>query len=389
MIAHKFLRADGTSPFMRFRWELPAEGPGRWVEGPADPCRSGVHACRPGDLPYWAGEALYEIELEGEVVESASKLVAPRGPAACGGSTPGSMRCARPIRRCARSAPTSWRPRAGPAREMGRDGRPLRRQGPGPAGFARGEDRRGGQRPRAPSTPSGPSRRRGWPSGSGSSRSWRWRPARRGWPAQLPVRQVRVARPTDRLEEVVALLPRRARPGGIDRFEGHDGFSGVMLGLPGSEYHLEFTTHVDGSPGAAPSAENLLVLYFGSASDGTAWSSGSPASATNGRAENPFWEKVGAVTVEDPDGWRVVSGAAPGLLSGFQLWLKTGAQRGARTRRSGRGRGSRARRRRPRRSRSTAGSPSCSPARGRRGADGRSAPCRCRAAGPGPSVSRL
>lgn len=79
MIAHKFLRADGTSPFMRFRWELPAEGPGDWVEGPADPCRGGVHACRPGDLPYWAGEALFEIELEGEVVASASKVVAPRG----------------------------------------------------------------------------------------------------------------------------------------------------------------------------------------------------------------------------------------------------------------------------------------------------------------------
>ena len=79
MIAYKFLRADGTSPFMRFRWELPAEGPGAWVEGAADPCRSGVHACRPRDLPYWAGDALFEVELEGEVVASASKVVAPRG----------------------------------------------------------------------------------------------------------------------------------------------------------------------------------------------------------------------------------------------------------------------------------------------------------------------
>lgn len=79
MIAYKFLRADGTSPFTDFRWELPADGPAGWVEGRADPCRSGVHACRPGDLPYWAGRALFEIELEGEVVASASKVVAPRG----------------------------------------------------------------------------------------------------------------------------------------------------------------------------------------------------------------------------------------------------------------------------------------------------------------------
>lgn len=79
MIAHKFLRADRTSPFTRFRWQLPAAGPGDWVEAPAEPCRGGIHACRPGDLPHWAGEALFEIELEGEVLASASKVVAPRG----------------------------------------------------------------------------------------------------------------------------------------------------------------------------------------------------------------------------------------------------------------------------------------------------------------------
>jgi hypothetical protein len=28
-----------------------------------------IHACRPADLPFWAGGALYEIELGGAVVE--------------------------------------------------------------------------------------------------------------------------------------------------------------------------------------------------------------------------------------------------------------------------------------------------------------------------------
>jgi hypothetical protein len=79
VIAYKFLRADGTSPFTFYRWELPAGGPAGWVEGRAAPCRGGIHACRPGDLPYWAGQALFEIELEGDVVASASKVVAPRG----------------------------------------------------------------------------------------------------------------------------------------------------------------------------------------------------------------------------------------------------------------------------------------------------------------------
>jgi hypothetical protein len=79
VIAHKFLRPDGTSVFTGFRWPLPDGGPGAWVEAGPDPCRSGVHACRPSQLPLWMGRALYEVELDGEIVEEGTKLVAARG----------------------------------------------------------------------------------------------------------------------------------------------------------------------------------------------------------------------------------------------------------------------------------------------------------------------
>jgi hypothetical protein len=79
VIAYKFLRSDGTSPFTGFQWVLPGDKPGRWVDSRVDPCRSGVHACRTSDLPLWAGARLYEIELAGEIVAGRSKLVAPRG----------------------------------------------------------------------------------------------------------------------------------------------------------------------------------------------------------------------------------------------------------------------------------------------------------------------
>jgi hypothetical protein len=79
MIAYKFLRPDGTSVFTGFHWELPDGGPGRWIEARVDPCRSGVHACRASDLPLWINRTLYEIELDGEILEGRSKLVAPRG----------------------------------------------------------------------------------------------------------------------------------------------------------------------------------------------------------------------------------------------------------------------------------------------------------------------
>jgi hypothetical protein len=79
MIAYKFLRPDGTSIFSGFRWNLPDGRPTEWVDAPIDPCRTGIHACRPSDLPLWAGRTLYEIELDGDIVEQRSKVVASRG----------------------------------------------------------------------------------------------------------------------------------------------------------------------------------------------------------------------------------------------------------------------------------------------------------------------
>jgi alkylation response protein AidB-like acyl-CoA dehydrogenase len=76
VIAYKFLRPDGTSVFTRYTWPLPDDGPGPWVDAEVDPCRSGIHACRRADLPLWLGRSLYEIELEGEVREEATKVVA-------------------------------------------------------------------------------------------------------------------------------------------------------------------------------------------------------------------------------------------------------------------------------------------------------------------------
>ena len=74
MTAYKFLAADGTGTFSRFRWPV-----GAWVEAEVDHCRSGVHACRRSDLPYWLGPSLYEIELAGDLVEDGLKVVAERG----------------------------------------------------------------------------------------------------------------------------------------------------------------------------------------------------------------------------------------------------------------------------------------------------------------------
>jgi len=77
--AYKFLSAEGRGVFSGFAWPLPNGGPGAWVEAEVELCSSGVHACRAGDLSYWLAPAMYEIELDGDVAEAGTKVVAPRG----------------------------------------------------------------------------------------------------------------------------------------------------------------------------------------------------------------------------------------------------------------------------------------------------------------------
>jgi hypothetical protein len=78
VIAYKFLRRDATSPFGGFAWPLPDGGPGAWVEAAVEPCRSGIHACRRADLPLWLDRLLYEVELDGEIVEAPAKVIGSR-----------------------------------------------------------------------------------------------------------------------------------------------------------------------------------------------------------------------------------------------------------------------------------------------------------------------
>ena len=126
------------------------------------------------------------------------------------------------------------------------------------------------------------------------------------WRADLPVAQVRVARPTDKLNEVVRFYSEGLGLEVLGSFSGHAGYSGVMLGLPGHEYHLEFTQHEKGSPCPAPSRDNLLVLYI---PDKRAIEQITVRLGSLGYypvpPENPFWQEK-SVTIADPDGWRVV-----------------------------------------------------------------------------------
>lgn len=79
-----------------------------------------------------------------------------------------------------------------------------------------------------------------------------------------------------------------------------------MIGLPNAAYHLEFTEHIEGSPCPAPTKDNQLVLYIPSIETiqqiaGRLMQMGYPEV----EPENLYWAEKG-ITIEDPDGWRLV-----------------------------------------------------------------------------------
>lgn len=135
------------------------------------------------------------------------------------------------------------------------------------------------------------------------------------WPERLPAVQVRVARPTDNLEALERFYCEGLGLRKLGGFQGHAGYDGIFIGLPGFDYHLEFTRHEHGSPCPAPTRDNLLVLYI---PDEVALEQVVARLEAMGHPpvepENPYWLGRG-VTIEDPDGWRVVLVATSGIGS--------------------------------------------------------------------------
>ena len=118
--------------------------------------------------------------------------------------------------------------------------------------------------------------------------------------------QIRIARPTDKLKELIQFYQQGLGLNIIGSFEGHDGYDGVMLGMPDASIHLEFTQHVNGSPCPAPTRDNLLVFYFETnEAYKTAVDQMKQAGAKEVEPENGYWLDK-STSFEDPDGWGVV-----------------------------------------------------------------------------------
>ncbi|MCP5052323.1 MAG: VOC family protein [bacterium] len=117
---------------------------------------------------------------------------------------------------------------------------------------------------------------------------------------------MRVARPTDNLEEIAGMYEKGLGFSVLGKFSGHSGFDGVILGHPKHPYHLEFTHHRGTVVGGAPTPDNLIVFYI---DDKEKWqracSQMESADFQVVESYNPYWDDVGR-TFQDVDGYRVV-----------------------------------------------------------------------------------
>lgn len=117
---------------------------------------------------------------------------------------------------------------------------------------------------------------------------------------------LRIARPVSDLARAVAQYKAGLGLQELGRFTDHDGFDGVMLGVRGASYHLEFTVCRGHAVTPAPTPEDLLVFYV---PDRASWEGRCQAMLDAGFREvapyNPYWKRLGC-TYEDPDGYRVV-----------------------------------------------------------------------------------
>jgi catechol 2,3-dioxygenase-like lactoylglutathione lyase family enzyme len=129
---------------------------------------------------------------------------------------------------------------------------------------------------------------------------------RKEWNAGVPAVQFRIARPTNQMEKIVDFYQNGLGLKKIGGFCGHDGYDGVMFGAPGNSYHLEFTQSQEMMELPKPTKEHLLVFYIPNTFELRQIVHKLAVMGYYEVApENPYWGR-GGVTIEDPDGWRIV-----------------------------------------------------------------------------------
>jgi hypothetical protein len=126
----------------------------------------------------------------------------------------------------------------------------------------------------------------------------------------MPDISMRVARPTRDLDRIRSFYEHVVGLPVLWSFVDHDGFDGVIFGVPDERAQLELVRSPHGDA-PSPSREDALVLY-GNGATAAADIVGrlERAAAVEVTADdptlNPYWPREGARCFIDPDGYRLI-----------------------------------------------------------------------------------
>src|ERR1700742_2952863 len=115
----------------------------------------------------------------------------------------------------------------------------------------------------------------------------------------------RTARHTKDLNRMIDFYGRVLGLKVLGSFRDHEGDDGVFLGMPGTDWHIEFTTSRV-TPVHYPDNDDLLVFYAESVEEFLQIKDRFIANRVAPvEPKNPYWKNNG-ITFMDPDGFRIV-----------------------------------------------------------------------------------
>jgi hypothetical protein len=120
---------------------------------------------------------------------------------------------------------------------------------------------------------------------------------------------MRVARPTRDLDRIRSFYEHVVELPVLWSFVDHDGFDGVIFGVPDERAQLELVRSPHGDT-PSPSGEDALVLYGDGAAAGDIVArlerAATPEITPEDPTLNPYWPREGARCFVDPDGYRLI-----------------------------------------------------------------------------------
>jgi len=117
--------------------------------------------------------------------------------------------------------------------------------------------------------------------------------------------EFRSARHTDKLKEMEEFYTRIIGLKVLFSFENHNDYHGVLLGKPGQDWHLEFTSSKNKADHTFDS-EDILVFYPTEKDEYDRIIEQIEAMhIEKTEAGNPYWKDNG-IMIQDPDGFRVI-----------------------------------------------------------------------------------